>query len=327
MTLFLRTARCSSRLALTALLMVISNTLALAQSPAWPTEKPIKWLIGVPPGGSADPITRAVTTELSRRIGQSIVIENKPGANQAIARAEIANAPADGYTVITVAGPTLYARPVPDIGKELAPIIRLAVQPMVLAGTTKRDVKDFASLLAVIKAKPEDWSYATAGVASSQHLLGEEINLLAGTKMLHIPYRGGGAAINDAVAGSVPLIIIGAGPVIPQVQANILRAYAVSTKQRMPQLPDVPTLAELGFPKIDASQWFGIAIHANTPKEVIARLHREIADIVSQPAFAKTLESLGAVAASGTAEEWGAFYTSEYKHWQALAEKVGIPVQ
>jgi tripartite-type tricarboxylate transporter receptor subunit TctC len=316
-----------STLALTVLALVVNSIPAAAQAPAWPSEKPIKWVIGVPPGGTADPITRAVTQELSRRLNQTIVIENRPGANQAIARTEVAKAPADGYTVITVAGPTLYAKPVPDIGKELAPIIRLAVQPMVLAGTTKRDTKDFASLVAAMKEKPADWSYATAGVASSQHLLGEEINLLAGTKMLHVPYRGGGAAINDAVSGAVPLIIIGAGPVIPQVQTNILRAYAVSTKQRLPQLPDVPTFAELGLPQIDASQWFGIAIHANTPKDIVARLYREIADIVRQPGFAKVLENLGALPGYGTAEEWGAFYASEYKNRKALAEKLGIPVQ
>jgi tripartite-type tricarboxylate transporter receptor subunit TctC len=327
MSFLSRAVSLTSILALTTLMLVVGENHALAQSRAWPTEKPIKWLIGVPPGGSADPITRAVTDELSRRIGQSIVIEHKPGANQAIARGEIARAPADGYTLITVAGPALYALPVPDIGKELAPIIRLAVQPMVLAGTTKRDVKDFAALLSAMKAKPEDWSYATAGVASSQHLLGEEINQLAGTRMLHVPYRGGGAAINDALSGAVPLIIVGAGPIIQQVEAKTLRAYAVSTKQRVPQLPDVPTFAELGFPQIDASQWFGIAIHADTPKEIASRLHTEIADIVKQPAFAKVLETFGALAASGTAEEWGAFYASEYKNRKALAEKLGIPVQ
>jgi tripartite-type tricarboxylate transporter receptor subunit TctC len=305
----------------------LSQTRVAAQAPAWPAEKPIKWLIGVPPGGTADPITRAVTDELSRRLNQSIVIENKPGANQAIARTEIAKAPADGYTLITVAGPTLYAKPVPDIGKELAPIIRLAVQPMVLAGTTKRETKDFAALVAAMKAKPEDWSYASAGVASSQHLLGEEINLLAGTKMVHVPYRGGGAAINDAVSGAVPLIIVGAGPVIPQVQAGILRAYAVSTRTRLPQLPGVPTLAELGLSQIDASQWFGIAIHADTPKAITARLHKEIADIVAQPAFAKVLDNLGALPAGGSAEDWGAFYSREYKTRKELAERLGIPVQ
>ncbi|MGL4637006.1 MAG: Bug family tripartite tricarboxylate transporter substrate binding protein [Beijerinckiaceae bacterium] len=327
MNFLLRAPSLKPFLALIALMLVVNGSKAIAQPVAWPTEKPIKWLIGVPPGGTADPITRAVTSELSRRIGQSIVIEHKPGANQSIARGEIARAPADGYTLITVAGPTLYATPVPDIGKELAPIIRLALQPMVLAGTTKRDVKDFAALVAAMKAKPEDWSYATAGIASSHHLLGEEINELAGTKMLHVPYRGGGAAMNDALAGSVPLIIVGAGPVIQQVEAKTLRVYAISTKQRLPQLPDVPTFAELGFPQIDASQWFGIAIHADTPKEIAARLHKEIADIVRQPAFAKVLETFGAVAASGTAEEWGTFYASEYKNRKALAERLGIPVQ
>lgn len=327
MSLLLRVPSFKSILAHTVLLLVGGATHALGQSRPWPTEKPIKWLIGVPPGGTADPITRAVTGELSRRLGQSIVIEHKSGANQAIARAEIARAPADGYTLITVAGPTLYATPVPDIGKELAPVIRLALQPMVLAGTPKRDVKDFAALVASMKAKPDDWSYATAGIASSQHLLGEKINQLAGTKMVHVPYRGGGAAMNDAISGAIPLIVVGAGPVIPQVQANSLRAYAVSTRQRLPQLPDVPTFTELGFPQIDASQWFGLAIHAGTPNDIVKRLHAEIADIVRQPAFAALLENFGAIAASGTADEWGAFYANEYRDWKALAETLGIPVQ
>jgi tripartite-type tricarboxylate transporter receptor subunit TctC len=153
MSLFLRVASLLSILAFTALTLAASGTPACAQSPPWPTEKPLKWLIGVPPGGTADPITRAVTDELSRRIGQ------------AIARAEIAMAPADGYTVITVAGQTLYARPVPDIGKELAPIIRLALQSMVLAGTTKFDFKYFASLMAAIKGEARGLELGNSGGA------------------------------------------------------------------------------------------------------------------------------------------------------------------
>lgn len=324
---FRRAVLFSAALTVAAAAFEVGRTPAAAQAPAWPAEKPIKWVIGVPPGGTADPITRAVTDELSRRLNQTIVIENKPGANQAIARTEVAKAPADGYTLITVAGPTLYAKPVPDIGKELAPVVRLAIQPMVLAGTTKRETKDFAALVAAMKAKPDEWSYATAGVASSQHLLGEEINLLAGTKMVHVPYRGGGAAINDAVSGAVPLIIVGAGPIIPQVQGGILRAYAVSTKTRLPQLPGVPTLAELGLSQIDASQWFGIAIHAETPQAIRDRLHKEISDIIAQSAYARVLDTLGALPAGGSAEQWGAFYASEYKSRKELAERLGIPVQ
>jgi tripartite-type tricarboxylate transporter receptor subunit TctC len=299
---------------------------ALAQTKPWPQERLIKWLVGVPPAGTADPLTRAVAAELSKRIGQSIVIENKPGANQAIARTETARAPADGYTILTVAGPTLYAKPVPDIGSGLAPVIRLAVQPMVLAGSATRTTTDLKALLAAIKADPAAWSYATAGTASSQHLVGEEINLLAGTKMVHVPYRGGGAALNDAISGAVPLIIIGAGPIIPQVKSGILRAYAVTTKERLGLLPGVPTLAEQGFPGIDSAQWFGVAVHQDTPQEIVARLNKEMLDILKQPDVVKLLDTFGAVAAGGTPAEWGRFYAQEYQSRRALAEKVGIPI-
>jgi len=299
---------------------------ASAQPEAWPA-RPIRWIVGVPPAGSADPLTRAIAEQLSKRLNQSIVIENKPGAAQAIAMREVANSPADGYTLITVAGPNVFATPTPTIGSGFDPVIQIANQPMIIAGTTKRPTQDLRAVLAAAKAAPDDWSFASAGVASSHHVTGELLNSLAGTKIQHVPYRGGGAAMSDAISGHIPLIIVGTGPAIPQIQAGILRGYALTTKNRLPSLPDVPTLSELGFGDIDLPQWFGVAIKSGTPQPIVERFNREIDEIIKTPPIRDLVNKLGAVPVGGSAEQWGKVYAADYDKWTKLFQRLSIPLQ
>jgi tripartite-type tricarboxylate transporter receptor subunit TctC len=299
---------------------------AFAQADTWPS-RPIRWVVGVPPAGSADPLTRAIADQLSKRLNQSIVIENRPGAGQALAMREVANSPADGYTLITVAGPNIFATPTPTIGSGFDPIIQIANQPMIIAGTTKRPTPDLKAMLEAAKAKPEDWSFASAGVASSHHVVGELLNSLAGTKIQHVPYRGGGAGMTDAIAGQIPLIIVGTGPAIPQIHAGILRGYALTTKDRLKSIPDVPTLAELGFGDIDLPQWFGVAIKSGTPQPIVDRFNREIAEIIQTPQLRELIDKLGGVPVGGSAAQWGKVYAADYDKWTKLFQKLNIPLQ
>lgn len=283
--------------------------------------------MGVPPAGSADPLTRAIADQLTKRLNQSIVVENKTGASQAIAARETANAEPDGYTLLTVAGPVAYASPTPVIGKGLDPVIQIADQPMVLAGTVKRPTKTLSDVLGAAKASPDEWSFGTAGVASGQHVAGEWLNSLAGTKIQHVPYRGGAQALTDAISGQVPLIIIGAGPVIPQIQAGTMRAYALTTRKRLSLMPSVPTLSELGFPQFDLSQWFGIAVAAGTPKPIVERLNTEINEILRSEPLQDMVAKLGAEVIGGTREQWGRVFSSDVEKMMALIQKLNIPLQ
>jgi tripartite-type tricarboxylate transporter receptor subunit TctC len=297
-----------------------------AQEP-WPKAKNIRWLIGLPAGGGADPVTRAVTERLSRNIGATIIIENKPGANQALAANDLARSDPDGYTVMTVAGPTLYSRPVPEIGSGLDPVAHLSRGALILAGTTKVPTPDLKALLAAIKAKPEGWNYATAGLASIHHIGGELINSIAGIKMQMVPYRGGGASINDAVGGHIPLIVIGIGPVIPQVESGVLRGYGVTSKERFKLLPNVPTLAEAGLPGVELSQNFGVTIRSGTPAGIVERLNKEINAVLALDEVKAFILKQGAIAQQSTAAEWGAFYIAQKKDVTDLAKRLGIEVK
>jgi len=301
---------------------------ALAQSKPWPQEKPIRWLIGLPPAGTTDPLTRAVAEQLSRRLGQSIVVENKPGANQVIAAREMANAPADGYTLLSMGGPQVYLdASVPVIGRGFDPVIRLVTQPMILAGTTDRPTPDLKSVLAAAKANPKDWAFASAGQGSSHHVAGEYVNRLAGTAITHVPYRGGGQAIQDAAGGQVPLIMIGVGPTLAHIKSGKMRGYAVTTASRIASLPDVPTLQEQGFPGVDLAQWHGVAIKSGTPAEITQRLNREIREILATPELRALIERLAAVPGEGTPEAWGAFYKDDFAKWTRLMQELKIEAE
>lgn len=314
--------------------LLATATLALCAAPAlaqepWPKAKSIKWLIGLPPGGGVDPITRGVADKLGPRLGTTFVIENKPGANQALAAQDVARSEPDGYTLLSFGGPTLYNRPVPEMatGTGLDPVAHLSSGPVILAGTTKAETADLKSLIAAVKANPDKWSYATAGVASVHHIAGEMINVAAGIKMRMVPYRGGGASINDAVGGHVPLIAIGVGPVIPHIESGALRGYAVMAGARFPLLPKVPTMAEAGLPGVELTQDFGVAIRSGTPAAIIERLNREINAVLATDEMKRFVLRNGAIAQQSTPAAWGSFFLKKRTDTIATAKRLGIEVK
>lgn len=294
---------------------------------AWPNAKPITWLVGFPPGGSLDVLTRIAARQLAEKTGQSVVVENRPGASGAIALQAAAKAAADGYTLITVPGPILSKTNPPEIGRELVGIAMLAQGPMVLVGGTATAPSTVAELIAAMRKDPGALSYGSSGNGTSQHLAGELFNTINGTAMRHIPYKGGGQAVIDVVGGQVPLAILGATPVLPHIKSGKLRAYAVTTSYRIDSLPDVPTMQEAGVKGFDAAQWYVIATPKGVPVDVLTKLNGWINDIAVSSEMKPALLSSGSVPGKLSARETQAFVDADSARWKDLAKKAKLDLE
>lgn len=299
---------------------------AQAQSPdPWPA-KQITWLVGWPPGGSADTVTRLVARKLETKLGQPVVIDNRPGASGSIALNAAAKAAPDGYTLVTIPGPVLMKIPVPHVPKELTGVAELAKGPMVLVGAAQGSQVNLKALVADMKTNPGAYSFASSGNGTSQHLGGELFNQLAGTRMTHIPYKGGNQAVTDVIGGQVPLGMLGITPVLPHIRSGKLKAYAVSTAQRSPALPDVPTMAEAGVSGFEASQWFLVAAPAGMPPARIQVVNSAIAEILAMPDIVAGFAAVGVAPSSASASDTNAFAAAEDKRWNELARKANLPL-
>lgn len=312
------------------LLAGVATTLALphtafSQDSLWPRERALRWLIGLPPGGGGDAITRLTATRLQALLGQNIIVDNKPGANQALALQAVTQSEPDGYTLISLAGPTFSAKPPAQIGKGLEPVAMLGSGPMVLAGTTNRATPDLASVVRAAKANQKEWSFASGGAATAPHVAGELINKVTGMKALHVAYQGGGPAVRDAVAGHVPLIVVGPGPLRTHLESGALRAYAVTSAQRSSLLPDVPTLKELGYGDIDLMQWSGVAVRTGTPANLVQRLSSDIRQVLATEAVRDAMRLQGLESRPDvSAADWGRFFAADQANWSALVRDLGI---
>jgi tripartite-type tricarboxylate transporter receptor subunit TctC len=298
-----------------------------AQEAPWPQAKPVQLLVGFAPGGALDAITRVLAEGLKSALGQSVVVENRTGAVGAIAARAVATARPDGYTLLALPGPILHARPVPQVGGELAPITLFARGPMVIAGPAAMGLPDLAAVIAEAKRAPEKWNFGTAGVGSSHHIAGTLLNERAGTRITHLPYRGGGPIITDLLANRLTLAVSGAGPLLPQIEAGNLRAYAVTTAARFSGLPDTPTLAEVGFAGVDLSQWFGLAGPAGLPPAITDRLNAEIGRLVARTAIREAIARQGMEAATTTPAAFAAFVATENKLYEDLRTRFAITIE
>jgi tripartite-type tricarboxylate transporter receptor subunit TctC len=245
-------------------------------------DHPIKLLVPFTPGGGTDILARIVAAKMSQDMGQQIVVENKPGGNTLVATGSAVHAAPDGYTLIMQtnnlsANPTLYhGRLTFDTLKDLAPIALVAGSPHVLVVNPAVPAKTLAEFIALAKAKPGSITFASAGSGTVNHLSGELLKMLAGIDMLHIPYKGSGSLMPDLLAGQVNALFAALPTVMGYIEQGDLRALAVTTPRRFRKLPDVPTIAESGYPGYDFSSWFGMLAPAGTPQPIIARLHDEI---------------------------------------------------
>jgi tripartite-type tricarboxylate transporter receptor subunit TctC len=301
---------------------------ALAQAPAYPV-KPVRVLVGFAPGGGTDIMARAVSARVSESMKQQFVIENRPGANANIAAKLAAEAAPDGYTILFMSVAHVMSKPVYrnlgyDIERDLAPITVVSNVPNVLCVHPSLPAKTVRELVALAKARPGEITYGTSGVASPEHFAGEMFNMLTGTKLLMVPYKGGGPLAIDLVAGHVISAFNTMPPVIPHIRSGRVRAIAVTMEKRAPVLPDVPTIAESGVPGYAMSTWYGAVAPAKTPADIIMRLNQEMRKALALPDVKERLATLGADVVGTSPEETAALFRAELAKYTKVAEAAAI---
>ncbi len=295
--------------------------------------RPIRLVVPFAPGGSADTLARTLGQKLTDALQQQVVVDNRSGANGNIGMEIVARAAPDGYTIVLgyIAnlgiGPGLYARLPFDPIKDYAPVTQLASSPNILAAHPSLPVKSFRELIAYARANPGKLNYASASIASIGHLTGELLNRSAGIGMMHVPYKGSGQAVIDLLGGQVQMMFSGMSSVMPHIKAGKLRALAVTGAQRSPAVPDVPTIAESGFPGFEATAWYGVLAPARTPNSVISRLHDEIVRALMLPEVRERLNSVGFELVGSAPDQFAAFIKSEITKWTQVVRAAKISAE
>ena len=294
--------------------------------------KPVRLLVPFPPGGAVDIVARTLGDELTRRWGQQVVIENRPGAGGIIASQAAAQSPADGYTLILVAtghalNPYFYVKLPYDPFNDFTPISLVGFSPNMLLVRSDSPFKSVADVLAGARQRPGYLSYGHAGNGTSPHLAGELLKYLAKVEIAAIPYKGGAPSLNDLIGGHVPLTFNNIPESIAQVRAGAVRPLGVTTAARSPTLPDVPTIAEAGVPGYDTGVWWGFLAPARLPADVKAKLAKDCAEAVKAPAVVERLRSLGATPVGSTPIEFADFIRAEYEKWGPVIKAAGIKAE
>jgi len=300
----------------------------VAAAQAYPA-RPIRFIVPLAPGGGLDFVARLVGEHLSRTIGQQVYLENKVGAGGMIGIETAAKSPPDGYSVLVsndnVASAPHVLRVNTDFVKDLVPVIELSRQTQVLAVHSSFNVKSVAELIAAAKTQP-GMSFATSGVGSNQHILGEWFAKEAGIKLEHVPYRGAGQAVNDFIAGHILIGVLGPTALIPHYKTGTLRFLAQSSKARMSSLPDVPTFEEAGMKGIVLETWYGAFVPSGTPTPVIARLNAEMNRAVGDPATRDSLLQTATEPVGGTAEQFARVVQEDSAKYGRLAKELNIKI-
>jgi tripartite-type tricarboxylate transporter receptor subunit TctC len=301
------------------LALVIWLMAGAAWSQAWPSRQPIKLVAVFPPGGSVDQVARLLAPALSTHLGQSVIVENRGGASGSIGAASVAAAAADGYTFAVVfdshgVNPSLIPNLPFDSKKDLAPVVLIGTAPMVLGTPAGSDLKSFADVVSAARTA-KGASYGSIGSGSLGHLAMALLAKGSNLNLQHIPYKGGGPLMNDAVAGHVPLAIGSVFLLKPFIDSKRLRALAVTTSKRSPDLPDVPTLAELGFAGFEAPAWWAVLAPARTPPEIMSRMNEALNAVMKTPELAKRLDAQGIDASGGTPEAARLFIERQMDLW------------
>jgi tripartite-type tricarboxylate transporter receptor subunit TctC len=314
--------------ALLAVMVCLAPSFAPAQS--WP-DKPIRFVMSAPAGSSIDVLGRTIADKLKDRLGQSVIVENKPAAGGTVATAEVAKAAPDGYTMVLAFNGPLSITPllskVPyDVQKDLAPVIITSSQPNVLAVTAQLPVKTVQELVAYARANPGKLNFASVGNGSSSHLNAELLKSMAGIDIVHIPFNGSPPAVTATIQNETQMIFAVMQPLQPQIQAGKLRALAVTSAKRFPLLPDLPTIAESGYPGFDALAWNGVLVPAATPKPVVQRLNAEINAILKDPDVVQRMHAAGFDLVGGTPDDFGALIRAESDKWAPVIRKAGVKI-
>lgn len=307
--------------------MAVSPVAALAQVPAYPS-RPIQLLVAAPAGGPSDGLARMLSQEMSKHLGQPLLIDNKPGASGVLAAEAAARASPDGYLLMlswigNATSQSLLPRLNYDIQRDFAHITQIVEGTNVLVARPDAGFRSLQEFLALARARPGQLAYASAGNGSSGHLAMEMLKQRAGVSIVHIPYRGGAPAMNDLLGGRVDAMYINQDAVIPQMQAGRLVPLAITSRSRNRLLPDVPTVAESGFPGFEATAWAGLSAPRGTPSAVVERLHAAAVQAIQGPMKAKQ-EGIGARVVGSSPEDYAAFIRSETQKWASVIRAAGI---
>jgi tripartite-type tricarboxylate transporter receptor subunit TctC len=290
--------------------------------------KPVRLIVPFPPGGSNDVVARMIAAQLSTRLERQVIVDNIGGAGGLIGTETAAKAAPDGYTLLLVSvahafAPSIYKVPY-DAANAFAPVAMLGAGPVVIATTARLPVDSLKDLVAMARDKPGRLNYASAGVGSFQHLASELFKLQTGVDIVHVPFKGGGPAMMDVIAGNTEVAIGSLVQMLPQIKGGKLKALGVGSAKRIPALPDLPTAAEAGVPGYEVTNWWGIVAPAGTPRPVIERLHRELAAIVGSAETKRRFETEGAEPLQMNPEEFARFMAAETAKWARVVKEAGI---
>jgi tripartite-type tricarboxylate transporter receptor subunit TctC len=313
------------------LLLALAFALAPAWAQTWPA-KPVRFIVPFPPGGSTDVAARTVAEKLSRALGQQVVVDNRGGGGGAIGTVEAARAAADGYTLLFVADPVITLHLVVknvqfDMQRDFAAITQVTTQPIAVAVHSSVPVRSVQELIAYAKANPGKLSFAHSGTGSGQHMSGELFRKMAGIDIVHIPYKGGGPAVQDLVAGQVPMGVLGSTPLIPHHKSGRVRIIAFTSKDRFAPMPEIPTLHESGLTGFDTTQWLGILAPKGTPAEVISKVHVETAKALALPDVKERIAQAALQAVGSPPKEFEALIRADLERWTAIARELKLEPQ
>jgi tripartite-type tricarboxylate transporter receptor subunit TctC len=313
------------------LLVAVFALAATAQAQTWPA-KPVRFIVPFPPGGATDVAARLVSDRLSQALGQQFLVENRAGAAGAIGTHEVARAAPDGYTILFAADPVvtlhLVVKNVPyEVLRDFVPVTQVTTQPIAVAVHASLPVNSMQELVAHAKAHPGKLSFAHSGTGSGQHMSGELLKKMAGIDIVHIPYKGGGPAVQDLVGGQVPVAVLGSTPLIPHHRSGRIRILAFTSKERFPTLPEIPTLHESGFPGFDTGQWLGLLVPRGTSAEVVERLYAETRKVLALEEVKARLLQAALLPVGSSPKEFEALIRADLERWSKLAAELGLKPQ
>ena len=300
---------------------------AIAQAQNYPV-KPIRFLVPFPPGGGTDTMARIMAPKLAEALGQQVIIDNRGGAGATIGTEIAAKSPPDGYTLLLMTvtnavGMGLYPNLKYDLVRDFAPVTRVATTPHVLVVHPSVPAKTVKELVTLAKARPGALVYSSSGSGSVSHLGGEYFAYLTGTKLLHVPYKGGGPSVAALLGGEVSAAFATMPSVISFIRSGRVRALALTTAERSPSLPNVGTVIEAGIPNFDVGSWYGLSVPAGTPKDIISRLHAETVKLLALSDVRQRLDTSGFEVITSTPEQYGAFVRAEVERWAKVVKISG----
>jgi tripartite-type tricarboxylate transporter receptor subunit TctC len=312
-------------------LLAVLAFAAGAQAQTWPS-KTVRFIVPFPPGGSTDLAARTVADKLTRALGAQVLVENRAGGGGAIGTVEAARAAPDGHTLLFAADPVITLHLVVknvqfDMQRDFIAVTQVTTQPIAVAVHSSLPVKDVQELIAYAKANPGKLSFAHSGTGSGQHMSGELLKKMAGIDMVHVPYKGGGPAVQDLVGGQVPVGVLGSTPLIPHHKAGRIRIIAFTSKERFPPMPEIPTLHESGLAGFDTTQWLGILAPKGTPAEIVDRVYAETRKALELQDVKERLAQAALQPVGNSPKEFEALIRADLERWTAVAKELKLEPQ